>query len=75
MKPRSIMRIDLRPTARERFTKVPDKFGMTQVAVTSRLMEWIAGQPDGVQALVLGLPSNNLNCDAATEYLKQVARS
>ncbi len=36
---RVIMRIDVLPTARQQFSKVSNQFGMTQVAVTSRLME------------------------------------
>jgi hypothetical protein len=52
---RVIMRIDVLPAARQRFTKAPDQFGMTQAAVNSRLLEWMAQQTEEIQVSVLGL--------------------
>jgi hypothetical protein len=50
---RAIMRIDLTPNTKELFLKVADRQGMTQLAVTSRLVEWFVKQPDHVQHAIL----------------------
>ncbi len=71
---RVIVRIDLPPAARQRFTKVPDQFGMTQVAVNSRLLEWMTRQPEEIQASVLGLMPRQAEKEVAHEFLKQMAQ-
>ena len=50
---RAIMRIDLTPATKELFLNVADRQGMTQLAVTSRLVEWFVKQPDTVQYAIL----------------------
>jgi hypothetical protein len=50
---RAIMRIDLTPAAKEQFLKVAERQGMTQLAVTSRIVEWFCKQPENVQYAVL----------------------
>lgn len=50
---RAIMRIDLTPNTKELFLKVAERQGMTQLAVTSRLVEWFVKQPDQVQHAIL----------------------
>ena len=74
MAPRVIMRIDLLPAARQRFTKVADQFGMTQVAVNSRLLEWMVTQPEEIQASLLGLMPAQASKDVAQDFLKRMAQ-
>jgi hypothetical protein len=52
--PRIILRVDLTPDAKARLNDVCDKSGMTQVAMLSRVVEWFAKQPDGMQRLIVG---------------------
>ena len=47
--PRAIMRIDLTPASKELFAGISDRQGITQLAVTSRLVEWFCKQLDTVQ--------------------------
>jgi hypothetical protein len=74
MAPRVIMRIDLLPAARQKFTHVPEIFGMTQAAVNTRLVEWIVSQPEEVQASILGLMPSEATRDAAKDFLKRMAK-
>jgi hypothetical protein len=50
---RAIMRIDLTPASKELFCGIADRQGMTQLAVTSRLVEWFCQQPEAVQHAIL----------------------
>ncbi len=71
---RVIMRIEVLPPARQQFGKISNQFSMTQVAVTSRLIEWVVKQPQEIQALVLGLMPSDAKKDVATEFLKRMAQ-
>lgn len=51
---RVIMRIELESEAQKRFAALPADRGMTQLAVTSRLVEWLCRQPVEIQSKVLG---------------------
>ena len=53
--PRVILRIDVTPRAVQEHRKTTEDFGMTQVAVTSRLLMWFVKQPDVIQAKILGI--------------------
>jgi len=70
---RVIMRIELYPQAKDRLTSMCDRLGMTQVAATSRLVEWFAQQQDVVQAAVLGLYPQDIRSEVATMILKKMA--
>lgn len=70
---RVIMRIELFPQAKDRLQDLTDRLGMTQVAATSRLVEWFAAQNDVVQAAVLGLYPEAIKADVANIILKQMA--
>jgi len=50
-----------------------DRLGMTQVATTSRVIEWFSDQQDVVQAAVLGLYPEDIRSDVATMILKKMA--
>jgi hypothetical protein len=72
MDKRVIMRVELSPAARETFTNVPTIFGMTQVAVTSRLLTWMTEQSEEVQARILGLYPVKSGESVATTVLKDM---
>lgn len=62
---RIIVRIELTPAAKTGFAKVAERHGQTQIATTSRLVEWFAGQSEGVQAAILGQYPKELEADVA----------
>jgi hypothetical protein len=70
---RVIMRIELFPQAKEHLTGLCDRLGMTQVAATSRLVEWFCTQQDVVQAAVLGLYPEDIRAEVASMILKRMA--
>jgi len=70
---RVIMRIELFPQAKDHLTNLCDRLGMTQVATTSRLVEWFCQQTDVVQAAVLGLYPEDIRAEVATMILKRMA--
>jgi hypothetical protein len=70
---RVIMRIELLPTAKSSLEKMCDRLGMTQVATTSRIVEWFSKQNDVVQSTVLGLYPEDLRADVPTMILRQMA--
>ena len=67
------MRIELYPEAKDDLSDLCDRLGMTQVAATSRLVEWFTEQTDVVQAAVLGLYPEDIRADVATMILKRMA--
>jgi hypothetical protein len=70
---RVIMRIELTPHAKNGLTGLCDRLGMTQVAATSRIIEWFTDQSDVVQAAVLGLYPRDIRADVAEMILKKIA--
>ena len=69
------MRIELSPKAKTAFTDIAARKGMTQVAVTSRMIEWLVRQPDMIQLNVLqSLPVDNGEQSSAllTAILKHI---
>ena len=70
---RVIMRIELSPPAKSGLAKMCEQLGMTQVATTSRLIEWFSEQNDLVQASVLGLYPADIQADVPTMILKSMA--
>jgi hypothetical protein len=70
---RVIMKIEVLPKARDGVEAVCEKLGMTHVAVNSRLVDWLAQQPDMIKASVLGLLPAGTNCDVAKVLLKRMA--
>lgn len=73
MPKRVIMRIELYPEAKDKLADMCDRLGMTQVAATSRLVEWFTSQSDVVQAAVLGLYPDDIAAEVATMILKRMA--
>ncbi|HVV71832.1 MAG TPA: hypothetical protein VHI52_10090 [Verrucomicrobiae bacterium] len=50
---RVVMRIELTPAAKAAFSEIAAKLGMTQVAISSRVVEWLVNQPVAVQLAIL----------------------
>ena len=74
MSKRVIMRIELTPGAKKAVSELSKKRGMTQVAVSSRLVEWFARQPESVQAAILGQYPAEIEADVAKIVLQQLAK-
>ena len=70
---RVIMRIELYPEAKQGLTELCDRLGMTQVAATSRVIEWFTTQSDVVQAAILGLYPRDIRAELAEMILKKMA--
>jgi len=48
------MRVELSSDARRKFENIPVSLGMTQIAVSSKLIEWFVGQDEHLQGSILG---------------------
>jgi hypothetical protein len=70
---RVIMRIELYPEAKKGLADLCDRLGMTQIAATSRIIEWFTTQSDVVQAAVLGLYPQDIRAEVAELILKRMA--
>jgi len=70
---RIVVRLELTPGAKERLNEISHRSGMTQLSVTSRLVEWFAGQPEVIQAAVLGRYPEEIGSDVAKLILKRMA--
>jgi hypothetical protein len=70
---RVIMRIELLPEAKDGLTGLCDRLGMTQIAATSRIIEWFTTQSDVVQAAILGLYPQDIRAEVAEMILKRMA--
>jgi hypothetical protein len=70
---RVIMRIELNPEAKKGLTELCDRLGMTQIATTSRIIEWFTAQPDVIQAAILGLYPRDIRAEIAELIMKRMA--
>jgi hypothetical protein len=70
---RVIMRIELFPHAKEQLADLCNDLGMTQVSIVSRVVEWVCGQNDVVQAAVLGLYPGDIRAQLPSMILKHIA--
>jgi hypothetical protein len=71
---RAIMRIQMDAQAKTRMEKLCEKRGMTQVAMTSRVMNWFLDQDETVQAMVLGSLSEESMAPLARTLLERLAQ-
>jgi hypothetical protein len=69
---RILMRIELLPQAKEELEEFCDRLGMTQIAATSRIIEWFTTQSDVVQAAILGLYPQDIRAEVAKMILKRM---
>jgi hypothetical protein len=73
MAKRIIMRIELTPSAKESLQSFADRAGMTQFAITSRMVEWFATQPETIQSAVLRRYPSEIEVDVAKLILKKMS--
>jgi hypothetical protein len=52
---RHIMRIELTSPAKQKFSSVSERTGMTQLSVSSTLIDQFARQSQGIQLAILGV--------------------
>jgi hypothetical protein len=67
------MRIELFPEAKKGLSDLCDRLGMTQIAATSRVIEWFTTQTDVVQAAILNLYPQDIRAEVAEIVLKRMA--
>jgi hypothetical protein len=72
MASRIITRIDLTSSAKSKFEAVPEIFGLTQLAVTNKLILWFLDQDEELQTSVLGLYPGEATLDVTTMTLKKI---
>jgi hypothetical protein len=70
---RSIMRIQLDTTAKDRLEVICKRRGMTQIAVMSRLVNWFSLQDDYIQTAVLQTLSDASMATLAKSLLKHLS--
>jgi hypothetical protein len=70
---RVIMRIELYPESKKGLADLCDRLGMTQIAATSRIIEWFTTQSDVVQAAILGLYPHDIRAEVVEMILKRIA--
>lgn len=73
MASRVIVRIELTAPAKKAVESLTEKHGMTQVAMLSRLVEWVAHQPSKIQGAVVAQNSSEIQAEIATLIAKQMA--
>lgn len=71
---REIMRIELYPEAKRKLETVCEAKGMTQVAVTSRIIEWFTDQPEMLQAFLMRHVPPTVEAEFATLAMKLLER-
>ena len=74
MASRIIVRLELIPPAKVELNGLSDEFGMTQVALISRVMEWLTTQDDLIKAIILGHIPKEVQPDVAKLILKRMAK-
>ena len=72
---RIIIRLELPPESKQRLLAVSKSRGMTQLTVTSRVIEWFAQQSNFVQAAVLGQYPHIIVADVEQVILKHMAKA
>ena len=71
MASRIIMRVELSSAAKREFENVPETFGMTQLAVTNKLLLWFQDQSEELRASILGWYPGLAAQDITTTVLKR----
>jgi hypothetical protein len=54
MPPQIIVRIEVTKQAWDEIGRLTEKYGMTQLSMHSRMVEWLSTQPEHIRAAVLG---------------------
>jgi hypothetical protein len=66
--PRTIVRIEVEKNSFAKLGKMMDRWGMTQVTIVSKLVEYVAGLDDETRAAILG----QFDRDAALLILRRM---
>lgn len=69
-----LFRIQLTTDAKKQIELLTERFGITQIALTSNLVEWFAEQPDLVRTAILGLYPQVLPDDVVKLILERIER-
>ena len=51
---RIVVRLEITPDAKEAIEEATERTGMTQVSLTSRVLQWFSRQSPTIQAAILG---------------------
>ena len=70
---RSIMRIELDLSGKDRLESICEKRGMTQIALASRLVRWFSQQDDHIQTAVLQTLTDNSMATVTKSLVKKLA--
>ena len=70
---RAVIRLEMEVATKQRLDRVIELRGMTQIAVVSRMVKWLARQDEVVQASVLGLISDQEFDSLAEVLLRRLA--
>lgn len=65
-------RIQLTSSSKGRLVEMSKQLGMSQLAMTSKMVEWFAGQPQVLQLAVLGLYPGAIEKDVAALILERL---
>jgi hypothetical protein len=68
-----IVRLEITPPAKKELEQLAERSGMTQVAMTSRIIEWFAGQSELIQAAILGHYPPEIQADIAKLILSRMS--
>lgn len=74
-KKRVVFRIDADPQTASKFIAICDETGMSQIVITSRLVNWFASQDSEIQARILGVFGAEGKSEAAKLFLQKLANS
>lgn len=74
MQPRIITRIEITPRAKEAVEVMSDLHGMTQVAMLSRIIEWVTAQPLDLQTIILKRWSEGAQPEIARLILRRLSK-
>ncbi len=69
---RIIVRIEVTPKAKQALESLMEKHGMTQVALCSRLLEWLGEQPSVVRSSIVSELGAKANPDTAKLILQNM---
>jgi hypothetical protein len=72
MDPRIIVRIEITKPAWDKIGRLAEKYGMTQVSLHSRMIEWLSDQPDEIKVAVLSQVEGETQGAAARLILKHM---
>jgi len=75
---RFVYRIELTTHARDELVKYTEEIGMTQIAICSRLIEWLAAQPPDVRSAVIARNADDARdksptIDVVRSYLQRLS--